>query len=332
MPTVLCTALNTETGPHVQILQQAGFCVRHAPRDRNLYDPGVLIEVARGVDAVLAGSEPWTRVVMEALPSLRVLSRTGVGYDAIDLRAADDLQIVVAITPGVNHHAVAEHTLAMLMAVARGFPDRDRQVREGRWERISTPRIMGSTLGIVGLGRIGQAVATRAAGLGLHLLAHDPQAPADFAQQWQIELVSLDRLLAESDYISLHCPLTPESRHMINMHTLSRIKSGAVLINTARGALVDEAALYEALKTRRLRAAALDVFEEEPLSLKSPLLTLDNVLLSGHVAGLDDQSLHDTLTMAADTIVRLYRGEWPSERLCNMKQPQIWKWDKVRSR
>jgi D-3-phosphoglycerate dehydrogenase / 2-oxoglutarate reductase len=134
MPHVLCTALNTETGPHFDLLRQAGFDVTVASRERSLYQNDVLLAAAREADAVIAGSEPWPRHVLEQLPRLRVLSRTGVGYDAIDLAACDDRRVVVATTPGVNHHAVAEHTISLLMGIARGFPRRDQGVRTGHWD------------------------------------------------------------------------------------------------------------------------------------------------------------------------------------------------------
>jgi len=326
MPKVLCTALNTEEGPHIEMLERAGFTVLHAPRGRLLFDAAVLLDVAQECAGVIAGSEPWPRKVIEALPQLRVLSRTGVGFDAIDLAACDEHRVVVATTPGVNHHAVAEHTIALLMGVARGFPLRDQQVRQGTWIRVSTPRVMGRTLGIVGLGRIGRAVATRAAGLGMKLLAYDPYPPCEFAEQWNVELTGLDDLFRRSDYITLHLPMGPEVKHLINERTISLMKPEAVIVNTARGLLIDEAALYYALKDGRLRAAALDVFETEPLPTSSPLLTLSNVLVSGHVAGLDHESQFDTLTMAADTIIQLQRGGWPTERIRNLAGVRDWKW------
>jgi phosphoglycerate dehydrogenase-like enzyme len=326
MPHVLCTALNTETGPHFDLLRQAGFDVTVASRERSLYQNDVLLAAAREADAVIAGSEPWPRQVLEQLPRLRVLSRTGVGYDAIDLVACDDRRVVVATTPGVNHHAVAEHTISLLMGIARGFPRRDQGVRTGHWERVSAPRVMGRTLGLLGLGRIGQAVATRGLGLGMKVVAYDPYPNTLFAQQHQIELLPLDDLLIRSDYVSLHLPASADTKRLFNAARLAKMKPGAVLINTARGSLIDESALAAALASGHLRGAGLDVFETEPLPLDSPLLKFDNVLLSGHVAGLDDESQHDTLTMAADTIIQLSRGGWPEERIRNLAGVTDWKW------
>jgi D-3-phosphoglycerate dehydrogenase / 2-oxoglutarate reductase len=328
MPRVLCTALSTETGPHLKLLADAGFEVIQAPRDQNLYDWHVLQQVAQDIDGVITGSEPWPRALLEQCPRLRVLSRTGVGYDAIDLPACCELGVVVATTPGVNHHAVAEHTIALLFGVSRGFPERDQHVRAGTWHRFSTPRVQGTTLGIIGLGRIGRAVATRARGLGMRVIAHDPYPQDEFADQWNVELVSLEALWPQSDYVTLHLPANQGTRHVINARSLSCMKRGSVLINTARGALVDEAALVDALRSGHLRGAGLDVFEVEPLPLNSSLLSCPNVLLSGHLAGLDHESQFDTLQMSADTIIQLAQGRWPQERIRNFPSQGTWSWSR----
>jgi phosphoglycerate dehydrogenase-like enzyme len=328
LPRVRCCSLNSDEGPHFAILQDAGFEVLPGNRDRNYWDESALIAELDGCVAVFAGSEPYTDRVISHLPELRIIARTGVGYDAVDLASCDRHRVVVTTTPGVNHHSVAEHTLALLMGVARGFPDLDQRVRQGAWRRIAYPRVMGCTLGIVGLGRIGQAVATRAIGLGLKVLAHDPYAQADFVRQWNIELTGLDELLARADYVTLHNPLTPETRHLMNAARFAQMKPGSVLINTARGGLVDERALYDALKSGHLRGAGLDVFEKEPLPLDSPLLEFSNVLFAGHVAGLDIESQRDTLVMAAETICGLRDGVWPGHCVQNLRGVTDWSWQR----
>ncbi len=325
-PRVKCCALNSDTGPHFQILEAEGFEVLPGNRDLNYWVEDELISELEGCVAVIAGSEPYTRSVLDALPQLKVIARTGVGFDAIDLSAADERKVVVTTTPGVNHHAVAEHTIAMLMAIARGFPDLDQRVREGRWLRIEYPRVMGRTLGLVGLGRIGQAVATRAVGLGMKVIACEPYPNVEFCEKWSIELVELPELLGRADFVSLHNPLTPESRGMMNAARLGMMKQGAVLLNTARGGLVNEDDLVAALESGHLRGAGLDVFNTEPLPLESPLLKFSNVLLSGHVAGLDVESQRDTLIMAANTILELRRGEWPTHCIQNLKTCTDWTW------
>ena len=326
MPKVLCTALNTNDGPHLKILHDAGFEVVPAPQGINIYDNANLIPLVRDCVAVVTGSEPWPDKVLAECPKLRVLSRTGVGFDAIDMASADRRRVIVATTPGVNHHAVAEHTIALMFGIGRGFPRQDQQVRKCAWVRPATPRILGTALGLMGLGRIGQAVATRAIGLGMKVVAYEPFPNREFVEKWGIELLSLDQLLARSDYVSLHLPVGPETKHIMNAAAFAKMKAGSVLINTARGLLVDEAALIAALQSGHLRGAGLDVFEVEPLPSTSPLLNMNNVLMSGHVAGLDHESHRDTLTMCAETIVSLSRGGWPTECIRNMAGITDWKW------
>jgi len=328
MPKVLCTSLIAEQGPHFEILAEAGFEADVVDRSVDLKIEGDFTAALAGYEACIAGAEPFPREVIEGSPQLRVIARSGVGFDAIDIEACDKAGVVVTTTPGVNHHAVAEHTIALLMGVGRGWPGLDQRVRTGRWQRVPYPRVMGSTLGIVGLGRIGRAVATRAVGLGMSVLACDPFPNRGFAEQWRVELTDFDDLLARSDYVSLHSPATAETRHLMNAATLSRMKQGSILINTARGSLVDEAALAEAIKTGHIRGAGLDVFEKEPLPLDSPLLNLDHVLFAGHVAGLDEESHHDTFAMVARTIIDLHGGGWPSECIQNLKSTTDWKWDR----
>lgn len=326
MPRVLCCSLNSEEGPHFEILSQAGFDVEVVDRSLNLWEADALAGALAGCDATLAGSEPYTAAALEKCPQLKVIARTGVGFDAVDLTACDRQGIVVTTTPGVNHHSVAEHTMAMLLAVARGWPDNDQRVREGRWQRIARPRVMGRTIGVVGLGRIGKAVAWRAAGLGMKVLAYEPYPDREFVQQWRIELLDFPELLARSDFVSLHLPATDENHHLMNADTLPQMKPGSVLINTARGRLIDETALVDALQSGHLRGAALDVFEQEPLPTTSPLIEFSNVLLAGHLAGLDEESHEDTFAMGARTIIELRDGGWPSGCIQNLQETKDWTW------
>jgi D-3-phosphoglycerate dehydrogenase / 2-oxoglutarate reductase len=329
VPTVVGTSIDIGSGPHLDILKSARFEFREVSRSVNLRNNDQLISALTAADAVIAGAEPYSRYVIEALPRLRAIARSGVGYDAIDLAACDEAGIVVMTTPGVNHHSVAEHTFALLFGVARDFPMADRRVRDGKWKRTNGPRVMGSTIGIVGLGRIGQAVATRAIGVGMKVLAYEPFPSQAFLKDWpDVMLTSLDDLFANSDYVSLHLPLSPESQHLINAKSLARMKRGSVLINTARGGLVDENALCDALRTGHLRGAALDVFEVEPLPLSSSLLQFDNVLFAGHTAGIDNESKHDTFKMCADNLVALYKGGWPAECVVNLRGSSGWTWSR----
>jgi phosphoglycerate dehydrogenase-like enzyme len=329
MPRVLVTptVIKNQPGPYRDVLEAAGFEVAYPTADlsESLPDPALLLSQLKGVCAVLAGSELYNREVLEKA-NLRVIARMGVGYDAIDVATAGQVGTLVTIVPGTNHHSVAEMTIALMIGVFRGFPGRDREVRDGVWKRQALPRLAGRTLGLVGLGRIGQAVVPRAIGLGLQVIAYDPFPNEAFAGLHGVRLCSLDDLLAEADIVSLHLPCTPETTDLINARSLARMKQGAVLINTSRGGLVDEASLYDALASGKLLAAGLDVFKTEPLPLDSPLLKLDNVLLSPHMGGLDFESQRDMSTMAAQCIVDLHQGRWPEGCVINAELRPTWKW------
>lgn len=326
MPKVVITAKINTVGPHNQIFKANGFEELHTPDTCDPFVEDQLIALAKDCEAILAGSENYTPRVIQSLPKLRAIVRAGVGFDAVNLAACDKAGIPVCTTPGVNHHAVAEHAIALLMAIARGFPELDRKVRQNRWDRKAYPRVMGKTIGLVGLGRIGQATAWRAAGLGLKVIAFEPFPVRDFIQQFNIELVDLETLVARSDYISLHCPMLQENHHLINRERIAKMKRGVMIVNTARGPLIDEAALCEGLTSGQVAAAGLDVFEQEPLPLTSPLLKLDKVLLAGHVAGLDNESAYDTSKMCAEIIVGLREGRWPHGCVQNLHGVSNWKW------
>jgi len=326
MNRVLCCALSSDKGPHIESLPENGFVCDIVDPSLDLWDPEQLTSCLRGYDAVIAGSEPYPEQVISGCPQLRVIARAGVGYDAVDLKACDRSGVVVTTTPGVNHHAVAEQAIALIVALSRNIVLRDRQVRAGVWERVSGPRLWGQILGLIGLGRIGQAVAIRGRGLGMNVIAADPFVSKEVAEAAGATLVSLDEVLETSDFLSLHSPVDDATHRLINEETISRMKSGAILVNTARGQLVDEDALISALQDGHLGGAGLDVFDSEPLATGSPLIGMDNVILSGHIAGLDNESHRDTYQMIVDTLVQLRDGEWPTEQIRNLDGVSDWKW------
>jgi len=327
MPRILVTPthLNNVPGKYKDILQQAGFEVVYPPRGVNTFDPVQLVQQLRGIDGVLASVEPFTRDVI-AQSKLRVIARHGVGYDAIDVAAATERNVLVTITPGANEDSVAELAIALILGVYRGFPWRDREVRTGQWTRKALPRLAGKTLGLIGFGRIGKAVAWRAKGLGLQIVACDPCLIPDVAAQHAVTPTTLAELLATSDIVSLHAPVTPETRQLINATTLAQMKRGAVLINTSRGGLVEESALVTALKSGHLFAAGLDVYAQEPLPTTSPLIGLDNVLCSPHMAGIDEESMLAMSTMSAQCLADLYHGRWPTDCVVNAQLQPGWSW------
>src|SRR5262245_49769306 len=249
-----------EESPHADLLEAAGFETVAASWTTRPGEDQLLRELD-GVSAAIAGSEPYTRRVLEGARELRVIARAGVGYDAVDIEAATERGIAVAITPGTNHDTVAEHVFALILALAKSVVVNDRNTRLGSWIRVPTLPLRGAVLGIVGLGRIGRSVARRAAAFDMRILAYEPAPAPDFVRAHSVQLVPFERLLAESDFVTLHVPLSPETRHLIDRRTIALMKPTAYLVNTARGPLVSETDLADALEAGNLAGAALDVFE-----------------------------------------------------------------------
>ena len=270
-----------------------------------------LIGLLQGIDGAIVSTDPFTARVIQAADRLTVISRTGVGYDAVDVPAATARGVIVTTTPGVNRHAVADWALALMLCCARKVPENLAEVRRGAWTRYEGMDLDGKTLGVVGLGTIGKAVAKRAQAFGMRLLAYDLVQDLLFAEGQGIAFVSLEDLLRQSDVVSIHCFLNAATRHLINAERLALMKPTAFLINTARGGIVDTEALCRALHAQRIAGAGLDVFEGEPLCADSPLRGLDNVYLSPHCAGSTVDARKRSGTMAAENLVRALRGERP---------------------
>lgn len=326
MPKVLIApaTLAKDQGKWLTHLREAGFELVYPPVARQLLE-NELLEMLHGVQAVLAGSEPYTRRVLQAHPQLKVIARAGVGYDAVDVQAATELGIAVTTTPGTNHDAVAEFTFALMLALAKNLVNLHLATKAGGWPRQCLLPLRGQTLGIVGLGRIGKAVALRGKAFAMKVLAYEPFPDQAFVASQGVALVPLEKLLAEADFVTLHVPLSPESRYFINKRTLALMKPTAFLINTARGALVNEHDLAEALREKRLAGAGIDVFEEEPPG-HSPLFGLDNVVVSPHVAGIDFQALQEMALSAARSIVTLSQGGWPAIEVVNPEVRSRFQW------
>jgi D-3-phosphoglycerate dehydrogenase len=237
------------------------------------------------VDGALCGDDEFTERVLLAAPCLKVLSKWGTGIDSIDLAACRRLGIAVRNTPNAFTEPVADTVLGYVLCFARGLRWADRDVRDWAWRKTTARALRECTLGVIGVGSIGQAVVRRAMAFGPRLLGHDVAAvPAEFLAETGLEMVSKEELLRQTDFVSLNCDLNPTSYHLLGDAEFALMKPSAVLINTARGSVVDEPALVRALQERRIAGAALDVFEVEPLPASSPLYQLDNVLLSPHVA------------------------------------------------
>jgi len=284
-----------------------------------------LLQYLPGNKAALAGSEPYTRRVLESAPDLRVIARVGVGYDAVDMAAASERGIAVCITPGTNQDSVAEHTMMLILALARHLVKQHNSVCAGAWPRQANVPVRGTTLGILGLGRIGKAVALRGLAFGMRLIAHEPFPDQPFVTKHEIQLCSREQVFREADFLSIHAPMTAESKHLVNATSLGWMKPTAFLINTSRGGLINELDLYDALKHRRIAGAALDVFEKEPPG-DNPLFELDNIVLTAHTAGVDTKSRDDMALSAAQAIIDLSKGLWPAEKIVNPEVRSKFKW------
>lgn len=333
MPTVLIVpeAMRDVPGPYVDVLTNAGFEIRYPKNPqlgRNLCTEQELIDELRGIDATLASVEGYTPTVLAGSPGLRVIARCGVGYDAVDVPAATEHAIPVTITPNANHEAVAELTLALLFATTKLIVANDKRVRSGQWTRSPLMPIRGRTIGIFGLGRIGSSLAFRASALGMRVIACEKFPNREFVRSHGIELVDFDTLLARSDFISVHAPLNEETKGLFNKDVFSRMKPGSTFLNTSRGGLYVEADLLDALNTGHLRAAGLDVFEQEPPAADNPLFQLDNVVFSPHVGGIDETSIVAMGVEAAECIASLFRGEWPEGAVVNDQLQGKYRWER----
>jgi D-3-phosphoglycerate dehydrogenase len=266
-----------------------------------------LIPLLAGCDGYIAGLDFVTKKVIDSCETLKVISRYGAGVDRVDLAAAKARGVPVCNTPGANAQAVADLTLGLLLAVARKIPFLDRETRNGRWIRSAGVELYGKTIGILGLGAVGKAVAKRAAGFSMKIMAYDPYIDEAYARANGITAAGFNETVAAADFLCLHLPLTEETRRCISAETMRAMKRGAVIVNTARGGLVDEAAAYEFLKAGRLGGMGIDVYEAEPPEA-SPLFTLDNVVLTPHTASHTIEATAAMADMAVRNLIDLLSG------------------------
>ncbi|MEZ6142451.1 MAG: phosphoglycerate dehydrogenase [Zavarzinella sp.] len=308
--------LGQRSGPYYDVLSKAGFEMHYHDKPRQLTSEELLAR-AGGFPYILAGSEGYPRRILEQLPDLKMIARAGVGYDGVDIAAATELGIVVTNTPGANHEAVAEHCFGMMLYLLKNLADQDRRLRAGEWPRYPTKPLRGKTLGIVGLGRIGKAMALRAQVFGLKVLAVEPFPDIAFVKQHAIPLVTMDEMLPTADIVTLHVPLTETTRNFFSSKQLEQMKPGAILLNSARGEVLDSFALAKAMEAGKLSGAGIDVHYQEPLPPDYPLMGFQNVLLTAHTAGVDLQSRDDMGRIAAEAIAEVASGGWPTDKVVN---------------
>jgi D-3-phosphoglycerate dehydrogenase len=305
--------------PELERMDGIGVSARYALS--GVRDPDELAQALDGAWAVIAASEPYTREVFAAAPSLKAILRWGTGSDAIDIDAATDAGVAVVTTPGVNAEAVADMALALMLSCIRGLPALDEAVRAGRW-RVPAPArdLAGATVGVVGLGAVGRAVTRRLRGFGCRVLALEPNPDPGFCAENQVELVELDAMLPRVDVLTLHAPHTPATRGLIGARELALLPHHAIVVNTARGELIDQAALVDALVERRIAGAGLDVLEREPPAPGAAILSAPNTVLSGHVSSYTELGLDRTAEAVLANLREVLDGRLPASCL----NPRAW--------
>jgi len=290
--------------------------------EKDCPDKKSFIEMLKDADGALIYSLPLTdKEVLESCPKLKVVSRGGVGVDSVDVGVATELGICVSNTPGINTTEVADHAVAMLLSLTRNIREQDSMIKKGYWAnspkelaifRSINRRIAGNTVGIIGFGDIGRAFASRMRGFGpKSIIAYDSYCAQTTADLYGVELVPLEKLLTQSDFISLHAPATEETHHIINSESISKMKDSVILINCARGPLVDSKALYTALKEGQMASAGIDVTEVEPIHSDDPLLTLDNLIITPHTAGSSPVSRFEGSIKQAENVISILTGGRP---------------------
>lgn len=310
---------------HSEALQQLQAVAEVDVQDlTRLQDKTYLQSIIGAYEGIIVAPIPLDREVLQYAVNLKVISRRGVGYDTVDVETATEQGIYVTVTP-VLSGTVADLAFALLLATARQVPQAHQLISNQRWlkrqdrERFVGSDVFGKTLGIIGLGRIGSEMAKRARGFEMPLRYYDLIRNYSHEKEYQIQFQSLHRMLSEADFVSIHVPLTPRTRGLIGEPEFKMMKRTAIIVNTARGAIIDEKALYTALHEKWIAGAGLDVFEDEPIRLDNPLLALDNVVLTPHLAGATVECRRRTATVAVENVIQVLQGKHPQYSINELK-------------
>lgn len=297
-----------------KMLADKGYELKEIPFDRD-YTLEELVQVVGDIDGVIADSEPWCEEAFRAAPSLKVVARYGSGMNSVDVEAAKRHHVTVTNCPGVNASAVAEHAVALLLCALRDLANLNESTKQGKWKQFIFHELAGATVGILGFGFIGQQVARKLGGFDCRLLAYDTVPNLAAAEQYHVEMLSFEEVLAQSDIICLHVPLVSETFHWINEETLKKTKKGVIFVSESRGPVVDEAAMYEALNNGQVSFFASDVFVNEPATPENtPLLSLSNVIASPHNGGETYENLENCGVMTAQQVIDVLEGREPVNR------------------
>lgn len=304
------TSYQDTPGPHHEQLKATGWEI---VRERGPLSEERMLELVGDIDGLLCGDDAISaRVIEKAHPRLKVISKYGIGLDKVDVEHATAKGIPVTFCPGVNHTTVAEHTFGLLLALVRKLVEEVNYTRSGEWTRLTGNEIMGRKLGILGLGRIGREVAIRGKAFGLELLGYDVYWPEDFAEEYGVPRApDVESLLREADIISLHTNLNPETHHLISERTIPLLKEGVILLNCARGELVDTDAVLDALESGKLAGYGTDVLDVEPPPADHPLLRAPNCIVTPHIGSRTYESVQRQAGMATENLIRVLNGEEP---------------------
>lgn len=280
-----------------------------------IYTFDELKEIVEDIDGVVVGVDDWNEEVFKLAPKLKGMARFGVGVDNIDLNTAKEHGIIVCNSPGINSSAVAEQAVALLLSLIRNIPEMNSAVRKGEWPRPMFHELKSRTIGFLGFGAIARNVAQRLAGFGPEMIAYDKYPNQEAADKLGVRLVSQEEVLKESDIISIHLPATDETKHLINKETIQQMKDGVYIVNTARGSIVNEADMAEALESGKAAGFGTDVFEHEPIDLSGPLLKYDNYIATPHVSAETFENCETTSVVTARALLAVFEGREPENRL-----------------
>jgi len=302
------TSFQDTPGEHHAMLEQQGYELH---RERGPLPEDKMLELVGDYDGILCGDDAFTRAVLQkCLPRLKVLSKYGIGLDKIDVLAATDLKIPVTFCPGVNHTTVAEHAFGLILALYRQIAEQNALVHQGQWKRMTGHEIFGKTIGILGMGRIGKEVAKRARAFEARVLGFDPYWDDDFAEEYQVtRKQTAEEVMKEADILALHMNLSEENKKFLDDDRLALLKEGAIVINTSRGALVDQDAIARAIESGKLAGYGADVVEPEPIKADNPLIGLERVVLTPHIGSRTYESVGRQAKMAAENLIRVLNGE-----------------------
>lgn len=297
-----------------KILENAGCEIIENPHGRP-YTFDELKEIVEDIDGVVVGVDDWNEDVFKLAPKLKGMARFGVGVDNIDLNAAKEHGIIVCNSPGINSSAVAEQAVALMLSLIRNIPEMNRAVRKGEWPRPMFHELKSRTIGFLGFGAIARNVAQRLAGFGPEMIAYDKYPNQEAADKLGVRLVSQEEVLKESDIISIHLPATDETKHLINRETIQQMKDGVYIVNTARGSIVNEADMAEALESGKAAGFGTDVFEHEPIDLSGPLFKYDNYIATPHVSAETFENCETTSVVTARALLAVFEGRETENRL-----------------